>query len=69
MLRTLVNRKMAARPSYLSVVIGSVVAALLVALGTVGAMKLLGMEINAAIPAALGAVAAATWAVATMRRA
>lgn len=54
--------------TYPRLAIGSAVVALVVSLGTVAGMKLLGAEINAAVPAALGAIGAASYAVPTARR-
>lgn len=48
--------------SYGKLVAGSVVVALAVSLGTVISLRLFGFEITAALPSALAAVAAATYA-------
>jgi hypothetical protein len=68
MLRSLINRGTTGTAGYVRLVIGSAITALLVSLGTVAGMSLFRLEVNAAIPAALGAVAAATYAAATARR-
>ena len=68
MLRALINRGITLPSSYAKLVVGSAIAALLVSLGTAMGMMLFGLEVNAAIPASLGAVAAATWAVAMGKR-
>ncbi|MEE9211175.1 MAG: hypothetical protein V3U29_00810 [Phycisphaeraceae bacterium] len=45
------------------VIIGAAVAALAISLGTVAVLSLLGLSVDPAIPAALGAIGAAAYAV------
>jgi hypothetical protein len=62
------NRRYGSEPNYVRLVVGSALVALLVSLGTVGGMKLAGMEVSAALPAALAAGAAAMYAAVTAKQ-
>ncbi len=59
--------KLPIRSNFTKLIAGSIITALVIALGMVGILKLLGFSINPAIPAVLGAVGAATYAAATRK--
>lgn len=54
--------EMSTRLYLAKLLIGAVLIALVISLGMIGILKLLGFSINPAIPAALGAIGAATYA-------
>ena len=59
--------KLHIRSSFIKLIAGSILIALVIALGMVGILKLLGFSINPAIPAVLGAVGGATYAAVTRK--
>ncbi len=63
MLAHRLNKILRPETGYVRLAIGCIIVALAVAFGTVGGMALFGMELNAAIPTVLAAVAAASYVV------
>lgn len=68
MLTHRLNRILRPETGYVRLAVGCSIVALAVSFGTVGGMALMGMELNAAIPAALAAVAAATYAAIAVKK-
>jgi hypothetical protein len=59
--------KLPIRSNFTKLIAGSILTALLIALGMVGILKLLDFSINPAIPAVLGVVGGATYAAVTRK--
>jgi hypothetical protein len=59
--------KLPIRSNFTRLILGSILTALVIALGMVGILKLLGFSINPAIPAVLGVVGAATYTAVTRK--
>jgi hypothetical protein len=54
--------KLPIKSNFTKLIAGSILTALVIALGMVGILKLLGFSINPVIPAVLGVIGAATYA-------
>ena len=54
--------RLSVQSRYCLLIVGSIITAVAISLGMVGGMHLLGLDINPAIPAAMGAAAGAVFA-------
>ena len=54
--------KLSIRSSFVKLILGSTLIALIIALGMIGILRLFGFSVNPVIPVALAAVGAATYA-------
>ncbi len=59
--------KLPIRSNFTKLIADSVLTALVIALGMVGILKLIGFSINPVVPAVLGVIGAATYAVVTRK--
>ena len=59
--------KLPIRSNFTKLIAGSILTALMIALGMVGILKLIGFSINPVVPAVLGVIGAATYAAVTRK--